>query len=105
MSEIIPVQDTNFEHSTSTVGSKRAVERLVAMQQTIAAEIRSLCAVHSRFIAAVTANGASTQHAVMSNYRDQLDTILTLLAKSRLMLDDFVDEGNSQFGSSRSIAL
>lgn len=73
--------------SATTVVSKRALQRLAEAQRSLVSEMRTLSDQHSRFIGALMACDAITQQAALVEYRDQLYSVHSVLAKLRVMLE------------------
>jgi hypothetical protein len=71
--------------------SKRALQRLTEMQHSLSVEIRTLSERHSRFVGALMACDIATQQAMLLEYRDQLHSVHTIIAKLRMVLERFHD--------------
>jgi len=91
MSEAVSTE-AKSNGAVASVLSKRAVQRLAEMQHSLSAEMRSLSEQHSRFIGALMACDIATQQTMMMEYREQLHTIHTIIAKLRMLLERFSDE-------------
>ena len=92
------VNAANAPSAASSIVSKRALQRLAEMQHTLTTEMRILADQHSRFLGALMACDAATQQTMMLEYRDQLYSVHTVLAKLRLMLDRHCDESGDLSG-------
>ncbi|HEX2584903.1 MAG TPA: hypothetical protein VHL14_07215 [Steroidobacteraceae bacterium] len=94
MSEAIS-SEVKDNGAVASLLSKRALQRLAEMQHTLTAEMRALTEQHSRFIGALMACDLATQQAMMMEYREQLHTVHTIIAKLRMLLERFSDERDS----------
>jgi len=94
MSEVIS-SDAKDNGANASILSKRALQRLAEMQHTLTAEMRALTDQHSRFLGALMACDIATQQAMMMEYREQLHTIHTIIARLRMLLERFSDEPES----------
>ena len=81
------------EHSMSDsaegaiIVSKRALNRLADLQHKLGQEMQVLSAQHSRLMGALMACDANTQRSMMTEYRDQLHAVHSVLSRLCVAID------------------
>ncbi len=75
------------ETTTSSIISKRALNRLADLQHQLAQETQALSSQYTRFMGALMACDASTQRAMMLEYRDQLHAVHSVLSRLCVVID------------------
>jgi hypothetical protein len=67
--------------------SKRALNRLADLQYKLGQEMQVLSAQHSRLMGALMACDANTQRSMMTEYRDQLHAVHSVLSRLCVAID------------------
>lgn len=77
---------------SSHLVSKRALQRLAEAQRSLTSEMRLLSEMHTRFLGALMACDSTTQQNTLMEYREQLYSVHSVLAKLRIMLEKHCED-------------